>query len=79
MYLLDFGLRPTYEPQSATYKVVMVQAPQLFPLCPGIAFCIYKYETQHKTSPLAVTAIHLISTQCIVSESESVLDIQEVI
>lgn len=79
MYLPDFGSRPVYEQQSAAYKVVMVQAPLLFPVCPGLAFCISEYETQCKTLPLAITAIHLISTQCIVAEAESVLDIQQVI
>lgn len=55
----------------------MVQAPLLFPLCPGLAFYTSEYETQ--TLPQAIIAIHLLSTQCTVAESESVPDIQQVI
>lgn len=65
MYLPDFRLRPIYKQQSAAYKVVMVQAPTLVPLCLGLAFCISKYETQCKTLPLAIIVIHLVSTHSV--------------
>lgn len=78
MYLPDFEPRLIYEEQNAAYKVVIVQVPLPFPLCPRLAFCICEYETQCKTLPLAIIAIHLIATQCIAAESESVLDIQQV-
>jgi len=75
-HLPDFGLRSIHEQQSAAYKVVMVQAPLFSPLCPGLAFCISEYETQRKILPLAITAIHFLSPQCMVAESESVLATQ---
>lgn len=79
MYLPDLRQRLIYKHQSAANKAVMVQVVLLFPLCPEFAFCISKDETQHKTLPLAIIAIHLLSPQCIVAESESVLDTHLVI
>lgn len=79
MYLPDFRQRLIYKHQSAVNKAVMGQAALLFPLCPGFAFYISKYETPHKTLPLVITAIHLLSPQGIVAESESVLDTHQVI